>query len=141
MNEAARCPKCHGALSAGGLCPRCAADFLQAAPTEIPGESHLFSPPRPEDLAGLFPQLDIIELIGRGGMGAVYKARQKELDRMVALKILPPGIGQDSGFAERFAASATLLSLVRRRRVRISRLLRPKGIRTDPASRFPRSAG
>jgi Flp pilus assembly protein TadD/predicted Ser/Thr protein kinase len=83
---------------------------LQAAPTEISEESHSFSPPRPEELARLFPQLDIIELIGRGGMGAVYKARQKELDRMVALKILPPGIGQDSGFAERFAREAKALA-------------------------------
>ena len=110
MSEEAKCPKCHGALSAGGLCPRCAADFLQAAQTEISGGSHLFSPPQPEDLARLFPQLDIIELIGRGGMGAVYKARQKELDRMAALKILPPGIGQDSGFAERFAREAKALA-------------------------------
>ena len=110
MSEEARCPKCHGALSSGGLCPRCAADFLQAAQTEISGASHSFSPPRPEELARLFPQLDIIELIGRGGMGAVYKARQKELDRMAALKILPPGIGQDSGFAERFAREAKALA-------------------------------
>lgn len=110
MSEEARCPKCQGPLSAGGLCPRCAADFLQGAPTEIPGESHSFSPPQPEDLARLFPQLDIIELIGRGGMGAVYKVRQKELDRMAALKILPPGIGQDSGFAERFAREAKALA-------------------------------
>ena len=110
MSEEAKCPKCHGALSAGGLCPRCAADFLQAAQTEISGPSHSFSPPRPEDLARLFPQLDIVELIGRGGMGAVYKVRQKELDRMAALKILPPGIGQDSGFAERFAREAKALA-------------------------------
>ncbi len=110
MSEEARCPKCRGALSAGGLCPRCAADFLQAAQSEIAGEAHLFSPPRPEDLARLFPQLDIIELIGRGGMGAVYKARQKELDRLAALKILPPGIGQDDGFADRFAREAKALA-------------------------------
>jgi HEAT repeat protein/predicted Ser/Thr protein kinase len=83
---------------------------LQGGQTEISGEAHSFSPPRPEDLARLFPQLDIIELIGRGGMGAVYQARQKGLDRMVALKILPPGIGQDSGFAERFAREAKALA-------------------------------
>ena len=43
-------------------------------------------------------------------MGAVYKARQKELDRIVALKILPPGIGDDPAFAERFAREAKALA-------------------------------
>ena len=43
-------------------------------------------------------------------MGAVYKARQKELDRIVALKILPPGIGGDPAFAERFAREAKALA-------------------------------
>ena len=43
-------------------------------------------------------------------MGVVYKARQKELDRIVALKILPPGIGSDPAFAERFAREAKALA-------------------------------
>jgi serine/threonine protein kinase len=69
-----------------------------------------FTPPPIEELARKFPQLEIIELIGRGGMGAVYKARQKELDRIVALKILPPGIGEDAAFAERFTREAKALA-------------------------------
>ena len=43
-------------------------------------------------------------------MGAVYKARQRELDRLVALKILPPAIGEVPGFAERFSREAKALA-------------------------------
>jgi serine/threonine protein kinase len=99
--------------SAGRVCPRCAAAFLKADPTEMPGDPtgspRPFVPPPVAELAPLFPQLEILELIGQGGMGAVYKARQKELDRIVALKILPPGIG-DAAFAERFAREAKALA-------------------------------
>ncbi|RYD30495.1 MAG: serine/threonine protein kinase, partial [Verrucomicrobiaceae bacterium] len=63
-----------------------------------------------EELALIFPQFEILELIGQGGMGAVYKVRQKELDRIVALKILPPAIGQTPGFAERFTREARALA-------------------------------
>jgi predicted Ser/Thr protein kinase len=69
-----------------------------------------FVSPSLEELAPLFPSLEIQACIGKGGMGVVYRARQKELDRVVALKILPPGIGRDPSFAERFSREARALA-------------------------------
>jgi serine/threonine protein kinase len=112
-----KCPRCGTELPPGpkpGPCPRCAAQFLQATQTEVLGEPSdprpRFTPPPTSELASLFPQLEILELVGQGGMGAVYKARQKELDRIVALKVLPPDIGHDASFAERFAREAKALA-------------------------------
>ena len=57
----------------------------------------------------------ILEAIGAGGMGKVYKAIQSPLDRMVALKILNAGYanGQDPGFRQRFFLEASLTSKLR----------------------------
>ena len=66
--------------------------------------------PEPAELEKQFPQLEILELLGQGGMGVVYKARQRQLDRLVALKILPPHIGQTEAFAERFTREARSLA-------------------------------
>jgi hypothetical protein len=66
--------------------------------------------PTPEDLAPRFPGLEIEEAIGQGGMGVVYRARQKKLDRKVALKILAPELGNDPAFAERFLREARAMA-------------------------------
>jgi tRNA A-37 threonylcarbamoyl transferase component Bud32 len=68
-----------------------------------------FVPPKPHEIARHFPQLEILDVIGQGGMGAVYKARQRGMNRLVALKILPPEAGRDPEFSERFSREAQAL--------------------------------
>lgn len=67
-------------------------------------------PPAPAELEAKFPQFEILECLGRGGMGVVYKARQKALDRIVAIKILAGEFQDDPGFASRFEKEAKLLA-------------------------------
>lgn len=62
------------------------------------------------ELQSAFSQFEILECIGRGGMGAVYKARQPQLDRLLALKILLPHREKDPAFAERFSREARALA-------------------------------
>ena len=54
-------------------------------------------PPAAEELQKLLPKYDILGFIGQGPMGTVYKARQPQLDRLVAVKLLsvPSGSGDD----------------------------------------------
>src|SRR5712675_1723429 len=103
------CPGCGAPLPTSapeGLCPRC---LMAGAmePTREPGAAR----PTPDigAVRAALPQFEILELIGQGGMGAVYKARQPQLDRFVALKILTPPQGSDQNFAERFQREAKAL--------------------------------
>src|SRR5436190_6195948 len=65
-----------------------------------------WEPPSVPEAARLFPNFEVLEIIGRGGMGAVYKARQLALDRIVAIKLLPLEVSADHEFAERFKREA-----------------------------------
>src|ERR1051325_3161247 len=103
-------PPCRKPLPADvplGLCPEC---LIKSGFGTGPAPTPAFEPPSLHEIAVLFPQLQIIGLIGKGGMGAVYKARQPALDRFIALKVLPAEAAADPGFAERFNREARALA-------------------------------
>ena len=106
------CPVCATVMPAGfpaGLCPKC---LLTASvePAPAADEARPDGVPSVEVLRRLFPELDILELLGAGGMGAVYKARQPRLNRLVALKIMVCPPGHEADFALRFEREAQVLA-------------------------------
>jgi len=76
----------------------------------LSGSPQSWVPPEPEHLAKMLPQYEIECILGRGGMGVVYKGRQKELDRVVAIKLLPAEMAVDEQFVERFRREARTLA-------------------------------
>ena len=69
-----------------------------------------WEPPDPATLTGLVPHLVVESLLGVGGMGAVYRARQEHLDRPVALKLMAPALAADPAFTARFQREARVLA-------------------------------
>ena len=96
MNEPTLCPRCGLAVPAQALsaCPRCLLAGLDEPE------------PLPENPQGL----RLLEEIGRGGMGRVFRARHTKLDREVAVKLLPAELALDAAFQARFEREARLLA-------------------------------
>ena len=80
-------------------------DYAETTPVLNP-----LLPPSPDVVAKWFSDFEVLELIGHGGMGAVYKARDRNLDRIVAIKIIHHKGNLQSGFAERFIREAKALA-------------------------------
>jgi serine/threonine protein kinase len=102
-----------------GLCPRCMLARVIDARHQVPpsgygGPGHL----RPvhdaqyhlADLGRALRQFDIQEMIGRGGMGIVYRALDRHNNRALALKILPIDQNQDVELLGRFISEARILT-------------------------------
>jgi predicted Ser/Thr protein kinase len=115
MSTETTCPQCHVPLPPDapvGLCPRCLIRSAAGLGDPPPGAADVDFPDIGDaaDVARRLPQFEIIELLGKGGMGVVYKARQLQLDRLVALKILPPVDALTPDFVERFRREARALA-------------------------------
>ncbi len=104
------CDQCGKPLSPEGFCSAC---LLRLGMRASQGEAAVQNPEEEMELArlkGQFPQLEIRRLIGRGGMGAIYQARQTSLDREVALKVIAREISGDLSFIDRFEREAKALA-------------------------------
>ena len=73
---------------------------------------------------------EIMQLLGEGGMGAVYKAKDRELDRFVALKLIRPELAANPAILARFKQELLLAHQVTHKNViRIYDLTEAEGIR------------
>ena len=111
--SAKTCPKCGQPIppeAPQGLCPKCLLREVSIPTETAKGPPSHADVPNLDELKAAFPQLEILELIGQGGMGFVYKARQPKLDRFVALKILPQSLAKDPNFTERFTREGRVLA-------------------------------
>src|SRR6266568_8432560 len=95
MAELKKCRKCGEPVPTNapfGHCPKCLLELgLDPVPEEAlepPIESALPRPPASLGKVRYFGDYELLEQIGRGGMGVVLKARQKSLNRLVALKMI-----------------------------------------------------
>ena len=90
--SSSRCPSCDSPLPPDGLCVAC---LLAAG-------AGLALTPEPEDAPRSFGEYELIAEIGRGGMGRVFRARHRRLQREAAVKVVAGGDLASREFVERF---------------------------------------
>lgn len=107
------CPRCAAEIPEGtpdGLCPRCVLASAASLGEPVPLSSGRWALPTLDEVRDAFPDYELSERLGSGGMGVVFKARQRKLDRWVALKVLPRESAADPTFVERFHREARFLA-------------------------------
>src|SRR2546428_7393167 len=97
LSESPRCSKCGKAIprNSDGVCPSCAFQLALVASASSPAQDSL----RP---GGRFGDYEIMQEIGRGAMGVVFRARQVSLPREVAIKVIVGGRLAAPSFVRRF---------------------------------------
>ena len=109
------CPRCLSPIperAPGGLCPRCLLDGANA-PTDAGLGTQSWKTPTLAEIASAFPELEVLGHLGTGGMGCVYRVRERDSGRISALKVLPRELAADPAFVERFEREARTLSRLR----------------------------
>ena len=109
------CPRCLSPIperAPGGLCPRCLLDGANA-PTDAGLGPQSWKTPTLAEIASAFPGLEVLGHLGTGGMGCVYRVRERDSGRISALKVLPRELAADPAFVERFEREARTLARLR----------------------------
>jgi eukaryotic-like serine/threonine-protein kinase len=137
------CPRCHAPVSPGSLyCPACNSPLSDEAPTVAVSVSTPI-PLTPAVVTGsvrgsasigpgaaLGGRYEILQVLGEGGMGVVYKARDRELDRVIALKVIRPGLASNPDIVARFKQELLLARQVTHKNViRIFDLSEAEGLK------------
>ena len=110
------CPRCFAPLdrktSPEGMCPKCLIAVAMGEDGKIRTASGqpVGAPPTVDELQPHFSDLDITSFVGRGGAGGVYRAVQRGLGRVTALKVLLLDPKEDPSFGERFVREARAMA-------------------------------
>ncbi|TWU02532.1 serine/threonine protein kinase [Stieleria varia] len=109
-SERTPCPVCLMKLGLESCADPTSDAAANGGPAETIASNGGFEAPEIDQLQPHFAQFQFIRLLGKGGMGAVYEAKQTTLDRTVAVKIIHPAAAADKNFAERFQREARSLA-------------------------------